>query len=100
MNNNSNLINMFSYRHNQQPALALFNTNNVTTNNNTVNVYKNGPNHSIIRIKNNKMYRVVGPNLIEILTHNIPSTWVCVAVFNGLTDDNLKALYNTFIGNK
>lgn len=100
MNNNTNLVNMFSYRHKQQPALALFKTNNVTINNNTVNLYKVGPNYTLIKVKNNRMYRVVGPTLIEILTHNIPCTWTCIAVFSSLTDGNLKALYHSFIGNK
>jgi hypothetical protein len=102
MNSNPNLINMSNYRHKRGPVLALFNTNNVSnTHTNIVNVYRFGSNqHCIIRIKNNRMYRVVGPNLIEILTHNIPTSWVCVAVFKGLTEGNLKALYNSFIGNK
>jgi hypothetical protein len=100
-NTNTNLINMFSYRtkQQQQPALALFTTNNVTANNNTVRLYKVGPSYTLIKIKNNRMYRVVGPTLIEILIHNIPSHWVCQAVFNCLTDGNLKALYCSFIGN-
>lgn len=99
-NNNTNLVNMFSYRHNQQPALALFTTNNVTTNNNVVNLYKVGDDYTLIKVKNNRMYRVVGPTLIEILVHNIPSNWVCKAVYKCLTDGNLKALYNSFIGAK
>lgn len=99
MNSNPNLIKMSNYRHKRSPVLALFNANNVNTN--VVNVYRSGSNqHCIIRIKNNRMYRVVGPNLIEILTHNIPTSWICVAVFKGLTEGNLRSLYNTFIGNK
>lgn len=95
----NNLVNMFAHRQHVS-ALSLFQSNNISTNENNVMLYKVGSNHCLIKIKNNRMYRVVGSKLIEILTHNIPCTWTCIAVFSCLTDGNLKALYNSFIGNK
>jgi hypothetical protein len=97
MSINNDVVNIFKYR--KQPVLALLDTVTIT-NNNVINLYKVGPNYCIIKVKNNRMYRIVGPNLIEILVHNIPSHWVIIAVYKCLTDGNLKALYNSFIGNK
>ena len=98
----SNVINIKSYKshklnNNNNNNLLLFNlTNSTNTNtNDVIKLYRiNSSCYSLIKIKNNRIYRIIGPNLIEILIHNIPSNWVCISIFKGLTEGNIKALYN------
>lgn len=90
-NNVINAINLFNSNH--VSPINLFTVNTVN-NNNIVKVYRcdNGS-LSIIKITNNRMYRVVGN--VCIICHNIPSNWNIVGLFKGLTEGNIKALYNS-----
>ena len=97
----SNVINIKSYKshklNNNNNNLLLFNltNSNTTTTTDVIKLYRiNSSCYSLIKIKNNRIYRIIGPNLIENLIHNIPSNWVCISIFKGLTEGNIKALYN------
>lgn len=84
----SNVINIKSYKSHKL---------NKSSTTNVIKLYRiNSYCYSLIKIKNNRIYRVIGPNLIEILIHNIPSNWVCISIFKELTEGNIKALYNKF----
>lgn len=86
-----NAINLFNSKH--VSPINLFSVNTVN-NNNIVKVYRcDRGNLSIIKITNNRMYRVVGN--VCIICHNIPSNWSIVGLFKGLTEGNIKALYNS-----
>lgn len=90
-NNVIDAINIFNNKN--VDVISLFN-NNTVINNNIVRVYKcNNGALSIIKITNNRMYRVVGN--VCIICHNIPNNWSLIGLFKGLTEGNIKALYHS-----
>lgn len=80
--------------------IELFNTNTII-NNGVIKIYLCDNNKFVlIKVKDGRIYRLVGPNLIEILIHNIPSSWQCYIVYKDLTLGNIKELYNYLFGDE
>lgn len=77
---------------NSAKVVDLFKTTTLV-NTGIVKVYMYNNKYCLIKISNNRIYRI-GPSLMEILITNIPSNWKCINVYKGLTLGNLAELYD------
>jgi len=76
----------------------IINSNNNSNNSNIIRVYmcENGA-FTIVKISNNRLYRVVDD--ICIMINNIPNNWRLYNTFKDMTKGNIKALYQLLISN-
>ena len=82
------------YRRNKDKGsstLSLFDTRKINIG--IIKVYVCDGKFALIKINNNRIYRI-GPSFESILVHNIPNQWQCIAVYKGLTFNNLCELSN------
>ena len=88
------LIQVFFGKQNK-PILSIINS---SLSSNTIKVYKciNTSIYVLIKVENNKIYRMIGANLICIPINNIDVKWQLVCGYTNLNELEVRELYNEY----